>query len=626
VTTKAWAIWTHTDSHQSDDLDTSRKALQSPSSRRNARDATTYALLPAEVFDVSHAIEEDNQPLPTKTSTEAQPRDLLPPVDIGSGTKFHCLLAIFLGIASSSACIICGIAFWSTSTGLPAIHLPQGLPGEAISFIVNLILTQCLEGLAYVHSISLRWALLRENRLVFNTNIRLLTSSRLSRPNSWYINAISATLLILCYGATSILVMPLINSFEGTDSGTYINLVALLSLGLALFGQTLLAIWCYYNNLRNIPSWSSNPLNTTANMLKQQFIQHREGRCINSVRRKDLSEERPMLPRTRQPSQWQVNTSARNATIFTWILVGLSFIWFLTIVLVTRFNMIGAIDTVRTLGGGDSPINTTWHFSLVWSPSANPIITSIFPTTYFNAVFFSLDPAEEIGHSASMPFVAAIIVSLLFVCAIQGLQTLGLHCAELIVNLSRDEDVWRALDAQGRSRCKSHVLSTPPSLAALMSWKYDVLLIFKSLLHWLLGQSIQPSFDYEADISNVWFTMNYARLLVYVICTTIFASTITILTIMKPKGPQPATYGHIQTIADVIDDWTLDGNGQFWWGDKGCREGVRHAGMSSRRKDLGPIRMGAPYAGGVSKRFIDGATLDKVSGIREGEGYELRGS
>lgn len=231
-------------------------------------------------------------------------------------------------------------------------------------------------------------------------------------------------------------------------------------------------------------------------------------------------------------------------------------------------------------------------------------MTSISPTTYFNAVFFSLDPAEQRGHSASMPFIAAIIVSLLFVCTIQGLQTLGLHCAELIVNLSRDEDVWRALDAQGRSRSERHVLSISPSLAALMSWKYGVLVVFKSLLHWLLGQSIQPSFDYEPDISNIWFTMNYAHLFVYVICSIIFASTITILAIMKPKGPQPATYGHIQTIADVIDDWTLDGNGQFWWGDKGCRDGVRHAGMSSRKKDLGPIWMNAPYAGEVSKRFI----------------------
>jgi hypothetical protein len=78
---------------------------------------------------------------------------------------------------------------------------------------------------------------------------------------------------------------------------------------------------------------------------------------------------------------------------------------------------------------------------------------------------------------------------------------------------------------------------------------------------------------------------------------------------MKPKGPQPATYGHIQTLADVVDDWTLNENGRFWWGDKGCIEGVRHAGMSSRRNDLGAIQMSALYAGEGRWRFVDGMKL-----------------
>lgn len=176
--------------------------------------------------------------------------------------------------------------------------------------------------------------------------------------NSWYINSISATLLILCYGATSILVLPRVDSFEGTYLRTYVNMIALLALGLALFGQTLLAIWCYYDNLRDIPSWSSNPLNTTVTMLNQQLVQHREGRCIDSVQIPDTSEGRPILPRTQQPSQWQVSTSARHANIFTWILVGLSFVWFLTIVLDTRSNMIGAISPVRSMSG-DPLTNST---------------------------------------------------------------------------------------------------------------------------------------------------------------------------------------------------------------------------------------------------------------------------
>ncbi|KAJ5929573.1 hypothetical protein N7454_006523 [Penicillium verhagenii] len=299
-----------------------------------------------------------------------------------------------------------------------------------------------------------------------------------------------------------------------------------------------------------------------------------------------------MFPREKQPSPWQISISARKAMIFIWTLTGLSVVWFLTIVLLSRSNMIGAINEVQPLPNSKWP--SKWHFSLAWDPYANLIVENISMTTYFNAVFFSLDYLRQ---NSGMSFVAAIIAGLVFICAIQGLQTLGLHCAELIVNLSRDEDVWRDIDAKSWSGRQTNVLATPPFLAALMSWKYDMLLIFKSLLHWLLGQSSQPSFDSAEN--RVWFTMNYARLFVYVICAIVFGLALTFVTFKKPKGPQPATYGHIQTLADVTDDWTLNENGRFWWGDKGITEGVRHAGTSSREKNLGPMDPDALYAGEV---------------------------
>lgn len=417
----------------------------------------------------------------TKIPTESECLNSLPPIHSASSTGLLCRLSILRGIGCSLACIICSISYWVTTSGPANIYLPKGLPGEAGSFIVNMILTQCLEGLAYVHSISLRWALLRENRLVFNTNLRLMTSSSLSQPNSWYINASSAALLILCYAATSMLFVKEVNTDDGTYGKTYVNLLALLALGLALLGQTVLAIWCYYSNLRNIPTWSSNPLNTTATMLGQQLVRHRVGRCIDSMQFRDESveeqESAPKLPRPRQPSQWKLISTARHTVMFIWVLTGLSFVWFLTIVFVARGNMIGALNQVV-----EHPANATWHFSMAWNPISNPAVRDLGNNYFFNAVLFSLDWAES---TPTMPFVAALIVNLLFVCAVQGLQTLGLHFPELIVNLPRDEDVWRALNAHGGSNSdKTHVLEEPPFRAALMSWKYIMLVIFKSLLHW----------------------------------------------------------------------------------------------------------------------------------------------
>jgi hypothetical protein len=567
------------------------------------KDGSAYAAVPAREIDEFHDTDESEQhSQSTKVFTTGQPHSPLPPVDIGVSTKIQVLLVIVLGIACCLACIGYTIGVWSKTTRHrrpPIVLLPDGLPGEASSFIANIILTQCLEGLAYVHSISLRWALLKENRLVYNTNIRLFTSSRISRPNSKYTNAISAALLIICYGSTSTLVIPSIDSEDPADEShneTYLNLIALLTLGLALLGQTLLAIWCYWDNLLDIPSWSSNPLNTTVTMLNQQMVKHREDRCMHPVQVPHTSEGGPELPQARQPSQWQASRSARYALTFTWILVGLAFIWWLTIVLLARSNMMGLIKTIGDMNG--KPLtgpNATWHFSLDWNPIANSAV-DLSSTSYYNAVFFSLDPEQQGGAETAMPIVATLIVSLLFVCAIQGLQTLGLHCAELIINLSRGEDVWRALDAQRRSGNKDPVLATPPFFAALFSWKSNMLTIFKSLLHWLLGQSLQPSIS-RVGFGSVFFTMIYARLFVYVVCTIIFASAIAFLTFVKPKGPQPVTYGHIQTIADLVDDWTLDEKGRFWWGDKGYKDGIRHAGMSCQKNGLGPIEMDALYAG-----------------------------
>lgn len=93
------------------------------------------------------------------------------------------------------------------------------------------------------------------------------------------------------------------------------------------------------------------------------------------------------------------------------------------------------------------------------------------------------------------------------------------------------------------------------------------------------------------------FSIWYIRVLAYGIIVTALAIFATSLAYWKPKGPQPAAYGHFQTLADLIDDWTVDSKGNFWWGDKGVgNDGVRHAGTSCHKELLGQIRIDALYA------------------------------
>ena len=58
------------------------------------------------------------------------------------------------------------------------------------------------------------------------------------------------------------------------------------------------------------------------------------------------------------------------------------------------------------------------------------------------------------------------------------------------------------------------------------------------------------------------------------------AAFTTYLCYKRPKGPQPATFGHVQTLVDLVDEWYL----LMFWGDKGLREEgdeIRHAGTAN---------------------------------------------
>jgi hypothetical protein len=56
----------------------------------------------------------------------------------------------------------------------------------------------------------------------------------------------------------------------------------------------------------------------------------------------------------------------------------------------------------------------------------------------------------------------------------------------------------------------------------------------------------------------------------------------------RPRGAQPATYRHLQTPVDLVDDWASDGKA-MWWGDKGAhdedslKQSVRHSGTATTR-------------------------------------------
>ena len=159
-------------------------------------------------------------------------------------------------------------------------------------------------------------------------------------------------------------------------------------------------------------------------------------------------------------------------------------------------------------------------------------------------------------------------------------MTMGLHCAELLVNLSRDEDTWcETYTAKG-------YVSRNALFDVLRSWKTVLLLVLKPVVHWLFGLGITFYFDWG-------IFMRQPQILYMSIAIIVLAVFGTFLCFKRPKGPQPATFGHVQTLVNLVDDW----NENMFWGHKGCdTNGICHAGTA--HSELGKIMMTEVHAAG----------------------------
>lgn len=187
------------------------------------------------------------------------------------------------------------------------------------------------------------------------------------------------------------------------------------------------------------------------------------------------------------------------------------------------------------------------------------------------------------------------------IAAIQAFLTLGLHCAELIVNTTRDEQVWRGAakfrQAQGgrsASQGPGASLGFNSIKAACASWQSITLFIVKPITHWLFGLGMLFG-TYEE-----FYFLIFRCLPLFTLggCAFLVAACATWMVRASPTGPQPATWGHLEALADLIDDWGMGYQGKIFWGDKGeGTDGARHAGTSGLQDRIGIIRMDSLYAG-----------------------------
>lgn len=162
---------------------------------------------------------------------------------------------------------------------------------------------------------------------------------------------------------------------------------------------------------------------------------------------------------------------------------------------------------------------------------------------------------ESIYSQDPLFFESRQVVSIVIIAALQSVITLSLHCAELIVNLSRDEEVFRRVTSSKGAHPKYNSI-----LMTLKSWQSIVLLMCKAISHWMFSLALS---SYLRLPILVMYPMQISYLS---IPSGIVAAFATYVSLRRPSGPLPATYGHLKRLVDLIDE--CQGDSLMLWGHK----------------------------------------------------------
>lgn len=453
-----------------------------------------------------------------------------------------------------------------------SLLLSSGLQKEMVALMLNLIVTICTQSTGFVHGISLRSALASESRLRFNSNLRLLTAARGWRnPNGMLFNFIMAVLLIISYSSVS-----LITSFDDMHgiavpiSGPDIYPFTILGLPLLLLGiALLLQVVIAWSSMRAVKvlTWSSSPFDLTAALVYHTQLIPVPFQCMRAVSGLDLYEG-PAKPSDRQPSAWHAHPSIRKVIMSLWGLVVAYAGWAtLAMYFYDKYFENNSYYTYDMA----VPISKSWSF---------------FPIDTFSNVVVYEVPFSRNG--------LWFFLSLANVAVLQGPLVLGLHCSELIVDVIQDERRWRYA-----SRTEGLKLATNPLKSVFANPFYLLLFVVKPVLHWMFGLAFTSSSGAYAHW--VSFYMFIVQIWNLCIALFIFACFITFVSLRRPHGPQPAAYGHLQTLANLVDEWSP----VMWWGHKEDGIPYCHAGTSDH--SLPDVKMDRIYAGSGSYLFISGA-------------------
>lgn len=426
----------------------------------------------------------------------------------------------------------------------PSHRIQQLHQGTSIlvQLLVNLLVTIILDTTNYIHATTLKWALFKEGRLIFNSNVRLFTSAKAHGPNSWYMNWISLLGLAISYGATSAAITDVVivgewdermREVEYGPSETLgdiidINGLAIFALGVGVFLQVSVSTYSLLCS-SEVKTWNNTLLSNARAWL--------DGKEAADDSSEDLCSTFTFTSQTIQETMLDIAPHTQIVRRLVWGFCALFTVWSISQGIAVATNGYMA----ENFGDFSSGAEGYWRF--------------------YGALYWDYKRITK-----SPPYWLGLIIQIIA----QSFLTFALHCVELLFNLSRDEVAWRELETVG--------VDADASMKSNFSTQTLIMLAMKAIIQWVFGYAL------TADVSVNVALLPIIALMVLFIILAIGSEW---MLKKRPMGSLPATYGDFERVIQLVDDWD---HGRLFWGDKGCLKGeIRRAGTAGQRlPDLKP--------------------------------------
>jgi hypothetical protein len=329
-----------------------------------------------------------------------------------------------------------------------------GVPDIILKLAFNAAVTMCNVATGNVHATTLKWALIKEDKPEFNANLRFFTAvGGWFSLNGYITNFLHIACLIISQASVSVIFLP------GPNPGqTIIPSMVIMAIAASLLIQCILVLLAYWKT--HVPTWSSSPLDVVAAAKDEGILRHAKYRCMRAAADMNERTEAAVNARKRQPNAWSTNKQVRYIVFLSWVMVFAAFLWSYVL-----FAVIAADISPRYIKNGCR-------------------VGGFVPTAgSLNKCYVSFTFNGWAAIKGSLPNNKSIGLNLGVLIIFQGILAAGLHLCELVVTLSRDEDVWRKASGRGAKHTGNQFYN-------FFSWKSILYLAFNPLLHWIMGNSL----------------------------------------------------------------------------------------------------------------------------------------